>query len=187
MRLLTREMDRLQADPRGARRLIIAMVLVGTVSGPLHAFCMEENAAVEEASHDAEVQTFWSTLDATWLARDAERFGQLFTEQASFGFVGRGSSLEGRAAILQHFRKQFARQAADLHHVSEVREIRVIAPGIVAVDGKVEVLRAGLGESAEPLRRFAIFAVMLRSADEWQIHLLRAYRLPTVTAAAGEP
>ena len=133
-------------------------------------------------------RAFWSTLDAIWNARDAERFSQLFTEDASFRFVDRGASLESRAAIHRHFADQFSRQALDLRHLTQVRESRIVALNVVAVDGTVEVVRKGSDESAPPtvLRTFAVFAVMLKSADEWRIQLLRVYPMPAPVAAPPE-
>lgn len=158
----------------------LGAILLGAVATPLHGASTDADAAVAASTNDTAVRSFWSTLDATWVARDAEQFSLLFTQDASFGFVAAGSSLEGRAAILQHFVDQFARQSPDLRHVTQVREIRTVAPGVVTVDGNVEVRRTGTGD-ADPtiLRRFAIFAVMLKSGSEWNIHVVRAYRLST--------
>lgn len=127
-------------------------------------------------------RSFWSTLDSTWRERDAPAFTELFTEDASFAFVDRGVTLEPRTMIARQFTEQFARQAPDLRHVTEVRAARVIAPGVLAVDVGIEVRRVS-GDSAEPptiLRRFAAFAVMRRTGDRWQVELLRAYLLPTI-------
>lgn len=124
------------------------------------------------------VHAFWSALDSTWNARDAERFSRFFTDDASFAFVDRGQSLETRATIHRHFSEQFRRQRPDLRHATRVREIRLIAPGIVTVDGEVEI-RGTRPDDAAPtvLRRFTITGVMMRTGDEWRIRLLRAYQL----------
>lgn len=167
---------------------LIAIVLIGTVALPLHAASAQANAAVAESTDDATIRSLWAKLDAAWSTRDAEQFSRLFTEDASFGFVGRGQALESRAIIRQHFTQQFSRQAPELRHLTQVREIRLVAPGVVTVDGNVDVLRKASGESAEStvLRTFAIFAVMLKSDDGWEIRVLRAYQLPSATAAAGD-
>lgn len=144
-------------------------------------------AARGGASSDSlAIRSLWSTLDAMWNKRDAEQFSDLFAVDASFEFVDRGQSLESRATIHQHFADQFPKFAPDVRHLTSVRQIRVIAPDVRTVDGKVEILRNSPGESAKPvvLRTFAIFAVMFRTGEGWSIRVLRAYELP---AATDEP
>lgn len=121
-----------------------------------------------------------------WNARDAERFGALFTADSSFVFVDRGQSLESRATIRRHFAEQFAKFAPDLRHRTSVGRIRAVAPDVRTVDGKVEILRFGSAQGPEPsvLKTFAIFAVMLQTTEGWRIRVLRAYELP---ATAGGP
>jgi uncharacterized protein (TIGR02246 family) len=145
--------------------------------------------AVAEAGEPADaaaLRSLWSTLDAMWNARDAERFGALFTADSSFGFVDRDQSLESRATIRRHFAEQFATFAPDLRHRTSVGRIRVVAAGVRTADGKVEILRLGSAQAPEPsvLKTFAIFAVMLQTTEGWRIRVLRAYELP---ATAGGP
>jgi hypothetical protein len=95
--------------------------------------------------------------------------------------VDRGVALETRATILRHFTDQFARQSPELRHATEVREARMIAPGVLAADVGVEVRRVGSaasGSATAVLRRLAAFAVMRRSGNDWRIELLRVYTLP---------
>jgi len=182
-------MDRfLRAAARIAAPGRLAMVLFGTVVTPPHALYAQANAPAVVSANEAWSRSFWSTLDDIWNARDAERFSQLFTEDASFRFVDRELSLETRAAIQRHFTDQFSRQAANLRHVTQVRENRIVALNVAAVDATVEVVRKGSDDSAPPtvLRRFAVFAVMLKSADGWKIRLLRIYPLPAPTAGVPE-
>lgn len=145
-----------------------------------------EAAAAEVPAESVAVRTLWSTLDTLWNARDAERFGDLFAVDASFEFVDRGERLEGRRAIRHHFAQRFPRFAPDVRHRTHVRAVHAIAPGVSTVDGKVEILREGTGDGAEPVvsRTFAIFAVMLRTADGWRIRTLRAYALPAADGPA---
>jgi uncharacterized protein (TIGR02246 family) len=166
-----------------ARTWPMAIVLLGMVFAPPQAAYAQVDPTVVESGGDAAVRSLWSTLDSLWNARDADRLSRLFTDDASFRFVDRGQSLESRASIQQHFTKQFSQQAPELRHRTRVRESRNVAPNIVAVDGDVEVLRTGSEESLPPavLRRFAIFAVMQKSAAGWQIRLLRVFQLPAAT------
>lgn len=129
----------------------------------------------------------WSKVDATWNARDAERFSRLFADDVSFSFVQRGPSLDGRAAILEHFREQFPRLAPDLRHRTQIGAIRAVPPGAFTADGKVEILRHGAGGDDAPtiLRTFAIFAVMSGKDEDWSIRMLRIYELSAPDAGIG--
>lgn len=131
-------------------------------------------------SDSAAIRGVWSTVDAMWNARDAERFSDLFTEDGSFEFVDRRESLESRAVIHQHFAERFPQFAPGLRHLTTVQDIRGITPDVHAVTGTVEILRLGADDRAEPtvLRSFVIFAVMLRTGEGFRIHVLRAYQLP---------
>lgn len=129
----------------------------------------------------------WSKVDATWNARDAERFSRLFADDASFRFVQRGPSLDGRTAVLEHFRERFPRLAPDLRHRTQISAIRAVATGASTVDGKVEILRHGTGGDDMPtvLRTFAIFAVMSGKHENWSIRTLRIYELSAADAGIG--
>lgn len=130
------------------------------------------------AVDSAAVHAFWAEVDSIWHTRDADRFSRLFAEDASFGFVDRGHTLDSHADIHRHFTGQFARQRPGLHHATRVQAIRSLAPGTVLVDGEVRILD-GLEEgSTTVLRRLAITAVLVREAGEYRIRVLRAYTLP---------
>jgi uncharacterized protein (TIGR02246 family) len=135
---------------------------------------------VGATSAPGDVRSLWSQLDTLWNGRDAQQFSDLFTAEASFGFVDRGESLDGRAAIYRSFSERFPRFPRELRHQTDVLEVRDIAPGVCTVDGRVEILRVAPGDDAEPevLRAFAIFAVMLRTDAGWRIRELRAFQLP---------
>lgn len=139
------------------------------------------------ATDDETVRRLWSTLDAIWNERDAERFSELFTTDASWVFVDRGDSMVGRTAIHARFAEQFPALAPELRHRTTVRAVRAVGPGVRAVDAEVEILRDGSGGSVEPtvLRRFAVTAVMPRTIDGWRIAVLRVWQLP-LAGTGGE-
>lgn len=130
-------------------------------------------------SPEAAVGALWSTLDGSWNERDAERFSDVFTEDASLEFVNRAPALEGRAAILRHFAEQFPTFPPDLRHQTSVLRVRPIASTALAIDGKVEILRVSAvsGENPALFRTFSIFAVMRETTQGWRIQMLRAYQL----------
>lgn len=135
---------------------------------------------IDGGSDDDALRELWSTLDAAWNERDAERFSDLFTADGTLMFVDRDVSLEGRATIRHHFAERFPRFPADLRHRTTMHRTRAVTSDVRAVDGGVEILRLGSGDNVEPttFRTFAVFAVVLRTPAGWKILALRAYRLP---------
>lgn len=157
----------------GGFLLILTSLVVGTA--PVRAQALDDTA----------VKAFWSTLDAVWNARDAGRFSELFTTDASFTFVDSGLSLDARGPIHDFFVKQFSKQSPELRHETRVRESHSVGPGALAIDAVIEVIRSQPDprSGATVLQTFAAFAVMTRSADQLQIRLLRVYRLPNVATS----
>lgn len=129
------------------------------------------------ADHDA-IRALWSTVDHLWNQRDARSFSQLFTPDATFDFVERHQRLDGRDAVLASFADRFPGFAPDLRHRTTIGEIRDIAPDLCAVTGNVEILRTSTPDAPSVLLRFAVFAIVRRSGDDWRIQILRAYELP---------
>jgi uncharacterized protein (TIGR02246 family) len=122
------------------------------------------------------IRSYWASLDRSWNERDAEQFCDLFAEDASLEFVNTGPSLEGRAAIRRHFADQFPRYAPHVSHSTQVRGIREVAAGVVAVDAGVAILEHGsAGEARRVLRSFSVAAVMLRIAAGWELRWMRVF------------
>ena len=164
--------------PCRSRRALLMQLVVSAACA--HVAPAQRAPAPSSPEALAAARASWNTLDSIWHARDAAAFSALFEDDASFVFVDRGVALETRATILRHFTDQFARQSPELRHATEVREARMIAPGVLAADVGIEVRRDGSAASGSVtvLRRFAAFAVMRRSGDGWRIELLRVYTLP---------
>jgi ketosteroid isomerase-like protein len=149
-------------------------ILVGLLCG-----CDVEAAPELAPDTDLTVREFWETLDARWNERDAARFSSLFTEDVSFEFVDRDESLDSSMTVREYFGTRFPTFAPELRHRTTVRDLRSLAPDVLAVDGRVEILREHSGETAPALlRTFAIFAVMIQGSEGWRVRLIRIYRLP---------
>jgi uncharacterized protein (TIGR02246 family) len=161
------------------------MALAGSAAAPAPGAEPRAEAVVESPGEEG-VRSLWSTLDAVWNGRDAARFSDLFTAEGSFQFVDSGLALTGRDAIHRHFAGQFPQLPPELRHLTTVREVALVAPGVRTLDGGVEILRDG-GDNAPPavLKSFAIVAVMLETAEGWRIRLLRAYELPVAVETAA--
>lgn len=157
--------------------LILAAAMTGTTA--LAPAVAAEPVEAESPEIEA-IHAFWSRVDATWKGGDAQRFSELFAENGSFHFVDRDHTLDGRAAILEHFTALFPTIAPEISHRTTVHKIRALAPRARAIDATVEILRADDDADAVPavLRTFAVFGVMQQSGDDWHIKVLSAYQLP---------
>jgi uncharacterized protein (TIGR02246 family) len=169
------------SGPKGTMKVLLTFLFAA-------AFC----PAVATAStcdatpgDTAAIRALWAALDAHWNARDAERFGALFDRDASFEFVDRDERITGRAAVLAHFSERFPTYAPDVRHVTTLRDIAELVPGLHLVDGVVEIVRVsdspdddateGVG-SGRLLRTFSITAVMReRAGGDWGIAALRVW------------
>ena len=71
-----------------------------------------------------------------------------------------------------------------------MRDVRVVAPDVRAVDGSVEIRRTTGGETGggvsapAVLQTFAIFALMRDTEKGWRIALQRAWQAPPDAADA---
>lgn len=153
--------------------LAATSILVGLLCGDVQ--------AASELAPDTglTVRDFWETLDARWNERDAARFSSLFTEDVSFEFVDRNESLDSSTAVREYFGARFPTFPPDLRHRTTLRDLRGLAPDVLAVDGRVEILRRHSDATAPALlRTFAIFAVMIQESESWRVRLIRIYQLP---------
>jgi uncharacterized protein (TIGR02246 family) len=162
----------------------VAGMLLMFAAIPLCIASAQSNPPSVVSASDAAARSFWSALDATWNARDAHRFSQFFTEDGSFRFTDSGLSLDGRTTIYEFFVKQFSRQAPELRHVTHIRETRVIAAGVVAVDAHIEVGKAPRNGTPSVARSFAAFALMQESSEAWKLRVLRVHQLPPAVRGA---
>lgn len=167
--------------------MLVAMLAVATLSASPGDARARDNAWRQEGAADAVDGAVWERLDAAWNARDAERFSALFTEGVSFAFVDRGEAFAGNAALHRHFAERFPQFPSNLRHLTRAHDTRPLAPGILAVDGRVEILDVGADGNAAPrrLRLFSIFAILVRGDEGWKIDLMRIHQLAADGAPAG--
>jgi uncharacterized protein (TIGR02246 family) len=137
--------------------------------------------AQAHAPTQASAVAFWSSVDSSWNARDAARFSTFFTDDALFSFVDRQVALATRDSIHVYFVRRFGALSADLRLVTEVRSTRELAPGVLAVDGRVTIVDTSDSHGAPAeWRKFAIAAVLVRQSDSaWRIRMLWMYLLPS--------
>lgn len=149
--------------------VIYALVLLAaSIGGPA-----EARLTPAAATDSVAIRTFWSVLDSIWSTRDADTFAELFTDDASFDFIGRPTSLETRDSIRAYFVSQFSRQRPELRHRTTLTRVHALGADIAAIDGEVAIVN-GAGD-APVIARLPITGLMVHTDAGWRIRLLRAY------------
>lgn len=118
-------------------------------------------------------------LDAAYDARDAARFSALFVQEASFEFPVEGTKMRGRDEIRRVFAERFQTLAPEIRHVTTIRAVDVILPGLLAVDIEVDIVGTDpkTGNTRTPLFHYSGVGLGVRTDSQWHIRLARVYRM----------
>lgn len=115
--------------------------------------------------------------DAAWTRKDT---GAILDQYAAGGTLRVGSAAKmekGEAEIRRFFEASFARRPDGFRHVTELRNIEMIAPGIAMADAHVRVEKAD-GSGWALFREFSNNSLAVREGKRWKLHSVRAYPLP---------
>jgi len=92
-------------------------------------------------------------------------------------FFDRDQTLTGRDAIRAEFSTRFPNIAPPYEHRSTVTRARVVAHGVLAVDGTVEVVRHLDDPAATPelYRAFRVLSILTNDGHGWRFREMRIY------------
>ena len=118
-------------------------------------------------------------LDAAYDARDAARFSAIFVQEASFEFPVEGIRMRGRDEIRQVFAGRFQTLTPEIRHVTTLRALDVILPGLLAVDFEVDIVGTDskTGNTQTPLFHYSGVGLGVRTDSQWHIRLARVYHM----------
>jgi uncharacterized protein (TIGR02246 family) len=119
--------------------IVVALMVVTPV-----ALARAQRAQITSAD-SAAIHGVWRELDESWNARDVERFSNLFSR-----FVNLGQPYEGRQAIRERYTQQFRQYTPDVRHITRVRGVRLVAPGIAMLDGDADIVGNAPGGRRKP-------------------------------------
>jgi uncharacterized protein (TIGR02246 family) len=108
-------------------------------------------------------------LDARWNARDADGMSRLFMAETDFRIWGTRHH-RSREEFRQHYAQAFPRVPPAVRHATSLSSLRVLAPGVVLLDGEVVVTDPGRPEGE---RRFDYAAVALWRDGVWLFDVFR--------------
>ena len=119
--------------------------------------------------------------DAAWDRKDVAAILKQYAAGGTLR-VGPAAKMEkGEEEIRTFFQASFARRADGFRHVTELRNIEMIAPGIAMADAHVRVERAD-GNGWALVREFSNNSLAVREGKTWKLHSVRAYPLPAAQA-----
>jgi uncharacterized protein (TIGR02246 family) len=108
-------------------------------------------------------------LDARWNARDADSMSRLFMPEADFRIWG-ARHHRSREELRRHYAQAFPRVPPAVRHATSLGSVRVLAPGVVLLDGEVVVTDPGHPDAE---RRFDYAAVALWRDGAWLFDAFR--------------
>jgi uncharacterized protein (TIGR02246 family) len=108
-------------------------------------------------------------LDARWNARDADSMSRLFMPEADFRIWG-ARHHRSREEFRRHYAQAFPRVPPAVRHATSLGGVRVLAPGVVLLDGEVVVTDPGQPDAE---RRFDYAAVALWRDGAWLFDAFR--------------
>lgn len=113
----------------------------------------------------ASVQTVLDRLVTAWERHDAEAYGDLFTEDASY-ITYVGTFYQGRRDIVESHRTLFAGFLKGTRLADEILDIRFHGPGVAVVNGRGDTYK---GRRPEKLGKIQTYTLVREDDGQWRI------------------
>ncbi|WP_371615416.1 SgcJ/EcaC family oxidoreductase [Streptomyces sp. NBC_00454] len=111
------------------------------------------------------VQTVLSRLVTAWESHDAEAYGELFTEDATY-ITYVGTFYRGRRDIVESHRTLFAGFLKGTRLADEILDIRFHGPGVAVVNGRGDTYK---GKRPQKLRKIQTYTLVREEDGQWRI------------------
>ena len=128
--------------------------------------------APRDRTTDAITHTLGQFVDA-WNKHDAHAFALTFTEDADFTNV-QGVHAKGRANVESFHALSFAGVFKDSHLSANIRSVRMLTPGLAAVDIEWQMTGARAPDGSERPNRMGLLDWIMakRSGGKWLIEVM---------------
>ncbi|MCX4982214.1 SgcJ/EcaC family oxidoreductase [Streptomyces sp. NBC_00572] len=113
----------------------------------------------------ASVQAMLNRLVAAWERHDAEAYGELFTEDATY-ITYVGTFYRGRRDIVESHRTLFTGFLKGTRLADEVLDIRFYGPGVAVVNGRGDTYK---GKRPEKLAKIQTYTLVREADGQWRI------------------
>ncbi|MEV0537673.1 SgcJ/EcaC family oxidoreductase [Kitasatospora sp. NPDC050463] len=121
--------------------------------------------STSESGATAAVQAVLNRLIDAWGRQDAEGYGALFTEDATYiSYVG--TYYQGRRDIVESHRALFGGFAKGTRLADAVLDIRFPVPGVAVVNGRGDTYK---GKRPERLSKIQTYTLVREDDGEWRI------------------
>lgn len=118
-----------------------------------------------------------AAMDDAWDRKDSTALTALFAPDATIQ-AGPNAVLEGRTAIGAFFGRDFGNRRGTMRHVSEVRRIDMVTPGLALVDKLVRLEQQDAEGRWTVLRTFLNSTLLSRAEGSWKVRAVRAHVIP---------
>ncbi|WP_405493976.1 SgcJ/EcaC family oxidoreductase [Streptomyces sp. NBC_00096] len=117
----------------------------------------------------ASVQAVLNRLVAAWEQHDAEAYGELFTEDATY-ITYVGTFYQGRRDIVESHRTLFAGFLKGTRLADEILGIRFHGPGVAVVNGRGDTYKGKRPEKLSKIQTYTLVRDTAPGADgRWRI------------------
>ncbi|MFD7974901.1 SgcJ/EcaC family oxidoreductase [Streptomyces sp. NPDC059071] len=114
----------------------------------------------------AEVKAVLEGLVEAWGRHDAEAYGALFTEDASY-VTYIGTVYQGRRAIVEGHRALFAKFLKGTRLADEITDVRFLGPDVAVVGGRGDTYKGG--RRPERPRKVQTYTLVRDADGSWQV------------------
>ncbi|WP_405015771.1 SgcJ/EcaC family oxidoreductase [Kitasatospora sp. NBC_00070] len=136
---------------------------------------------MQSTSESVAVQAVLNRLVDAWGRQDAEMYGELFTEDATYvTYVG--TFYQGRHDIVASHRALFDGFAKGTRLADETLAIRFPAPGVAVVSGRGDTYK---GSRPAKLSKIQTYTLVLGADGEWRIAAFQNTRRRPLTEAVS--
>ena len=134
------------------------------------------HAAPPSAADEAALRALGAAADAAWNAKDAAAMAGHYARDADM-LVGAadGQVQRGRAAVQAYYARSFGARQGVMRHVSEIRNLDMLAPDLALSDVAVRVEARQPDGTWKLMRRFNNVSISVREDGAWKLKAVRAY------------
>jgi ketosteroid isomerase-like protein len=135
------------------------------------------NAAPPAAADQAAFERLAAANDGAWDRKDWRAMTAQYAPDGTLRVGPEAVGISGSESIGKFFRESFARRGEGFRHVTRIDQVNMVRPDLAFADGYVRVEKAD-GDKWVLVREFSSISLLVRSADGWKLHSVRALPWP---------
>jgi len=143
----------------------------------LLAIAPDPSVTSPDAADRAALEALARANDAAWNAKDSAALSRQYTPDGTLR-VGADAPVHfGREAVTRFLQASFARRPEGYRHLTRIDHVTMVTADIAIADNHVRVERCERAQCSL-VREFANSSLVVRQADGWKLHSVRAQPLP---------